>query len=161
MPVPSRPKSLSNWVFPTVVVLLAALPLALFVVTAWNERERTLQVAERTAERTVVALHEHTLKVLETHELILGGVDHQIRGRPWSEIEQDEELWNTLLRDSRRFESVTAINLVDALGRVRMTTAEYPAPLTMAANLDGFEAQRDGAAGTYIGVRDTDGGRGS
>jgi signal transduction histidine kinase/CheY-like chemotaxis protein len=159
MPVPSRPRSLSNWLFPTVIVLLAALPLALFAVTAWNERERTLQVAERTAERTVVALHEHTLKVLETHELILGGVDHQIRGRSWSEIEQDEELWNTLIRVGRRFESVTAINLVDSAGRVRMTTTVYPAPLTMAADLDGYQAQRDGAAGTYIGVRDTDGGR--
>jgi two-component system, NtrC family, sensor kinase len=159
MPIAVRLWTRANWLFLVFIVLLIALPLALFTFTAWSAREWTLNAAEDTAARTVVALHQHALKVVETHELVLDGVDHQIRGRSWNDIQQDEELWATLAQFSRRFEQITTIDLLDATGLVRMTSAEYPAPPTTVADVEVFQDQWDGAGGSFVGVRDTTAGR--
>lgn len=65
----------------------AVLPLALFAGIAWNSRDHALDDAERSAVRTVRALHEHAAKVLESHEIMLAEAIRRIEGRPWDEVE--------------------------------------------------------------------------
>jgi signal transduction histidine kinase len=129
--------------------LSAALPLALFGWIAWSERGRAMAEAERTAVRTVWALHEHAAKVFETHELVLAEVARQVEGRSWEELEADERLWAYVSRVVAELDQITAIRLADATGRVRMTTAAFPAPEgpTMAER-SFFRFHREGGAGT-------------
>ena len=77
-----------GWSLRTLLGLSILIPLLLFGWTAWRERARTLDDAERTAVRTVAALHEHAVKVLETHELVLDEVSRQIEGHSWGELER-------------------------------------------------------------------------
>ena len=59
-----------GWSLRTLLGVSITIILLLFGWTAWRERTRTLDDAERTAVRTVAALHEQAVKVLETHELV-------------------------------------------------------------------------------------------
>jgi hypothetical protein len=85
-----------SWFFPGLFLLSIALPLALFVWTALRERAQIFYETERVAARTVSALHEHAVNVLESHEVLLHQVDRQIAGRAWDDIENDNILKDDL-----------------------------------------------------------------
>jgi hypothetical protein len=139
-----------GWSPRSLLGLSILIPLLLFGWTAWRERARTLDDAERTAERTVAALHEQMVKVLETHELVLDEVAREIEGRSWDEIERDFGLWRALLRINNKLEQIRSINLIDGQGRIRMTTRRFPAPDVYVADRDFFHAQKERDAGTYV-----------
>jgi signal transduction histidine kinase/ActR/RegA family two-component response regulator len=142
-------------VFAVVLFLSVALPISLFFWTAWRERGQALEEGERTAVRTLAALHEQALKVLETHELVLDEIARQTGTTSWEAIENDRSLWEYLFQVDQRLEQVSAITLVDGLGRVRMTTSRFPAPVVSVADRDYFLAQRDRDAGTYVSAPQT------
>lgn len=139
-----------GWSLRTLLGLSVLIPLLLFGWAALRERERTLGEAERTAARTVAALHENVAKVLGTHELALDDIAYHIAGRSWEEIERDEGLWRYLVRISRKLEQIRSINLIDATGRVRLTSKRFPAPAISAADRDYFSSQKAGDAGTFV-----------
>jgi signal transduction histidine kinase len=141
---------LGGWSLRTFLGLSIMIPLVLFGWTAWRERERILDDAERTAVRTVAALHENAVKVLDTHELVLDDVAAHIEGRSWDEIEHDASLWRYLARISGKLEQIHSINLIDGTGRVRLTTLRFPAPASTAADRDYFQAQKERDAGTFV-----------
>jgi signal transduction histidine kinase/ActR/RegA family two-component response regulator len=144
------PTGARGWSLRTLLGLSIMILLLLFGWTAWRERTRTLDDAERTAVRTVAALHEHAVKVLETHELVLDEVSRQIEGRSWDEVERDAGLWRHLSQVNDRLEQVRAINLVDGQGRIRMSTSRFPAPDIQLDDRDYFQAQKEHDAGTYV-----------
>ncbi|MCB4825047.1 hybrid sensor histidine kinase/response regulator [Roseicella aerolata] len=133
--------------------LSVLLPLALFAWTAWSERGHALAEAERAAARTTAVLHEHAARVLETNELVLSEVIRQTEGRPWEEIGGDGRLWSYLLRVAADLGQPTDITLADAEGRVRMTTARFPAARDDSlVGQEDFEALRGRQGWSYIGL---------
>ncbi len=133
------------------------MPLALFGWLAWSERDRTLEEAERAATRTVWALHEHAAKVLETHELVLTEIARQTGGRSWDDVERDERFWAYLSQLNADLAHVSAINIIDAEGRVRLTSAGFPVSGQMIfEKRNFFRFHRDGGTGIYIGPAQTD-----
>jgi signal transduction histidine kinase len=130
------------------VLLLAALVLPTVILTAFalHERELLLREGEHMARRTANALTEHALKVLETHTLVLGQVDEQIRDRTWTEIESDARLQRSLSSVVEHFPHVQSIWLFDAQGRARQRTGVGAAEAAVTER-DYFAAHRSGIEG--------------
>jgi signal transduction histidine kinase/ActR/RegA family two-component response regulator len=139
-----------GWVFPAVLFASIAVPLSIFAWAAWTERAHALRDAEQTAVRTVAALHEHALKVFETHELVLYEVQRQLRGRSWADIEQDRALWEYMVQVERSLDQVRVLSLADAEGRVRLSSARFPPPDLNVSDRDYFQAHREKGPRTYV-----------
>jgi signal transduction histidine kinase/CheY-like chemotaxis protein len=135
-------------VVPLLVAALVAfsvlLPSALFAWTAAQDRTRALEEGRFTAERTVAALHEHALRALETSELLLRHLTSQIEGRSWDDIERDERLHRSIAHLVQASSNVDAISLVDAEGRVRLSSRSFPTGHESIAGRDDFLALSQG-----------------
>jgi PAS domain S-box-containing protein len=125
-------------------------PVLLFLVDAWDSRQKALENAAETTRQTVAMLHEHTLKVLSTHELILRQADRWIEGLDWNAIARDERL-QRMLAAAADHDDVRAVFLTDASGAVRVGTLPFADPLTI-SDRDYFLAQKERDAGTFIGA---------
>lgn len=151
-PTIATARPLPTWSLLILLAFTAMLPLALFAGIAWSERGHALAEAERSAVRTVWALHEHAAKVLQTHEIMLAEVTRRIEGRSWDDVERDRRLWADLSLMTADIGYATSIMLVDAQGLIRMTTAAFPVAEGMQiADQDSFRFHRDGGSGTYVG----------
>jgi len=150
MTLPMSPRDGRNWSLRALFCLSFILPLALFGWTAWTSRGQELADAERTAVRTVTALHEHVLKVLDTHEVVIDEINRRVGSRSWEELEADTGLKEDLARIERDMDQIQAISLIDADGRVRVTTLPPPPPGFTVTDRDYFSAQRIRDEGTYI-----------
>ncbi|HYG88035.1 MAG TPA: ATP-binding protein [Azospirillum sp.] len=139
-----------GWPLQALFGLSVILPVSLFAWTAWSSRVQELRDAERTAVRTVSALHEHIVKVLDTHEVVLAEINRRIEGRSWDDIENDTRLREDLARIEANIGQIQAISLIDGEGRPRVTTLPSRLPGLTVADRDYFTAQRERDAGTYI-----------
>src|SRR5690349_7698234 len=92
-------------------------PAFLFTVAAWQNRDQVLRSAEERAEKTVDTLHEHALKVLETHELVIAQIDQRIWGADWRYIGQWADLHRFLATIERTYPQIDAVWLIDSEGR--------------------------------------------
>lgn len=144
-----------NWLLLGLFGLSALLPLSLFTWTGWSSYQREMQDAEHTAVRTVTALHEHMVKVLETHEVVLNEIDRRIAGRSWDDIEADRKLRADLVAIEKGMDQILAISLSDAQGRIRVTTVDNTPPGFSAADREYFQAHRLRDAGLYISAPHT------
>lgn len=109
-----------------------------------------LEDAEKTAVRTVTALHEHIVKVLDTHEVVLGQVLSRIEGRSWDDIESDAKLRADLVRIEKSMDQIQTIALIDGNGRIRVSTLPLREPDGTVTDRDYFKAQQEQDVGTYI-----------
>jgi signal transduction histidine kinase/CheY-like chemotaxis protein len=127
--------------------LALAAPCVLVLLIAWQDRSAVLREGEQLASRTVTALTEHALKVLETHALVLRHVDSKIRGRSWDDISADSGLQQELTVLADTYPQVQSIRLVDAQGRLRQASLGNMASGVSVAERDYFAVHRDAAAG--------------
>jgi two-component system NtrC family sensor kinase len=97
-------------------------PGFIFAVAAWQSWGQIVHEAEDRVRRTAAVLHEHALKVFETHALVIEELDFRIFGADWRWIEQSEDLRRELAKVPRRLSQVEAVWLVDGAGRVRNAT---------------------------------------
>ncbi|MDR3463692.1 MAG: ATP-binding protein [Beijerinckiaceae bacterium] len=106
------------------VVVSILLPLVLFGLAAWQNRRDVLRAAETRVERTTRILHEHALKVFETHQLMLSYIDERLFGFDWSNEAGREALHLFLARLRQDAVQVNAITITDSEGRLRATSQD-------------------------------------
>jgi PAS domain S-box-containing protein len=131
------------------LAFVGVVPIVLFGLLAWDGRQKALDQAAEHTRTTVAMLHEHALKVFETHELILRQADSWGEGRDWDTIERDERLQRALRAAVDGSGQVKSIWMIDASGRARVGTELVAQPLDL-SDRDYFRAQRDRDADTYI-----------
>src|SRR4051812_5980567 len=96
MPASSLPPPRSLRSFNALLAFVGVVPVALFGLLASDGRQKALDQAAEHTRKTVAMLHEHALKVFETHELILRQADSWGEGRNWDTIERDERVRRAL-----------------------------------------------------------------
>ena len=136
-------------------VLLAAsviIPLAVFVGAASLLYRAEADSARDHLTRTADVAFEHTTKVFETHQLLLGEVDELLRGLTDREIlAHESELHDRLASIIRDLPQVRDVALIGRDGHPLLAAREFPA--THATNLsdrDYFIAPKAGYPGTYV-----------
>ena len=78
------------------VAAALSLPALLFALAAWQNYRKTLEDAEARVERTIGILHEHAIKVFETHRLVIQQVRGCIRFVDWTREEDRADLYRLL-----------------------------------------------------------------
>ena len=126
------------------ITLAVMLPLTVFALVSWADRQAVLRNAERSAMQIVAVLHEHAQKVFETHELTLRLVDERLRGMPWSEVERSRELYDFLQRLDARLEQIGTVWIVAPDGRVVHGSSIFPPPHQQDGERPYLEAIRAG-----------------
>jgi signal transduction histidine kinase len=134
--------------------LVAAVFLLLLVVGAgvWESRRQRLDRVENEAGATVAALREHALKAIETHELLIRGLDRRIAGMTWDEIRASSDVLSAEIRAMHAgMPQVSMMAITDAEGRIWVRSLplgrDHYVPI---GNRDSWNAQRDADQGTYI-----------
>jgi two-component system NtrC family sensor kinase len=126
------------------------LPLGFLVTFAVITHRLALAGMERLVQRTVDVLHEHTLKVFETQELILDQVAGLISGRAPGQIPDLPELVSALKRLEQGRDQIAAIWMIDAHGEIRGATRPWSLGMN-SSDRDYFQAHTRGEIGTYVG----------
>ena len=139
----------SERLFGTLVAVALAIPLMLLAYVGWQSRQQSLQQATEGTRQAVDMLHEHAVKVFETHDLVLHQVDRSVLGLQWAEIERDERLPRILQAIADQSGPVKSIWLADASGRIRASSQAISDALNT-ADREHFTAHRDSDIGTFI-----------
>jgi two-component system NtrC family sensor kinase len=126
-------------------------PLLLFGIVAWLDREAVLRALERETRTTADVFQQHALNVFETHELIAREIDEHIRAMSWDEIAGSEPLHLYMKGLESRYPQVQGLWLADASGTVRNASRAHPTPPVSLADRDYFKALQADDLGTFIG----------
>ncbi len=125
------------------IALLATsivLPLALFGLAAlqnWRDVERA---AEHHVERTTQILHEHALKIFETHQLMLDQINERLRTLDWTNARDVSALHDVLAHLQKLLPQVVDIIVTDPSGHVRTESlVDHPNPATDLSDRDYFK----------------------
>ena len=101
-------------------------PALLFGFAAWRDRVDVLQEAENRAARAADILHEHTLAVFETQQLVIARVGDRIRGMGWSDIAGSRDLHDFLVDLQRGLPQIESIFLTDPTGFIAASSRAFP-----------------------------------
>jgi two-component system, NtrC family, sensor kinase len=128
--------------------LLPFLVLAMAGARSWQfERSET---AER-ATATLGILEEHVRKVLDTQVLVLDWLSDRVEGLSWEEIERSRSLYELLAFLDKNYAQIDGIFLIDATGRVRINSHQFPLERTVElADRDYFRALSAGRVPLFI-----------
>jgi signal transduction histidine kinase len=143
----------TGWLQPFRILAAASLivPLLLFAILAWRERQAETAQAQREVARLTDIFHQHALHVLQTQQLAAERVEDHIRGMSWDEIAASSELHDYLKEIVGEYPQVQAIWLADGSGRLRNASQDLPQKPVSVADRDYFIALRDRDVGTFIG----------
>ena len=117
------------------------LPLVLFALATMQNRRDVVRAAERRVERTTRILHEHALKVFETHQLMIDQINERLSTLDWHDREGMQRLHDLLSHLQALFPQVAAIVVSDASGTVVASSLDAPSgsPVNVAGR-DYFKA---------------------
>jgi hypothetical protein len=127
------------------------LPLILFAVIAWRDRQDALTLAEHETTRLTDIFYHHALHVLQIQQLAAERVEDRIRGMTWDEIAGSKAVTIYLQQIRGEYPEVQAIWLADAAGIVRNASQPLPPKPVSVADRDYFRALRDRDSGTFVG----------
>ena len=113
---------------PTVALLVISivLPLLLFGLAAWQNRNDVVRAAEMRVERTTRILHEHALKVFEMHQLMISHINERLHSVDWSHPSDVADLHEFLVQLTLDAKQVAAITVMDAQGKMRASSRDDP-----------------------------------
>jgi two-component system, NtrC family, sensor kinase len=134
-------------------VLLAAsilVPALLFTFATIEDRDLELKGAEERALKTVGVLHEHARNVFRTHEILISEIDDRIQGMDWDAIEHSQALHRYLAKLSADIDVAQSVWLIDAAGRHRSNSQDFPAVAFDVSERDYFKMLEKEDAGTVI-----------
>ncbi len=119
------------------------LPLVLFALATMQNRRDVVHAAERRVERTTRILHEHALKVFETHQLMIDQINERLSTLDWNNPEERRRLHDLLSHLQALFPQVAAIVVSDASGTVIASSLNEPGASSVnVAGRDYFKALR-------------------
>jgi signal transduction histidine kinase/ActR/RegA family two-component response regulator len=136
--------------FAALILIVLTLPTLLFGWAAWHDWRELLHEAHQTAESMAAVLHEHALKVFETHELVLGQIDRRLAGMDWDAIGNDAALRRLLAELDDKLDQVSTILITDPTGRARVSIKPLPSNGLDLSDRDYFQAQKEHDAGVYV-----------
>ena len=151
-PPPGRPAGAFGPAGRVLLLVSVLLPALLFALAAWQNRREVLREAVRRADRTAAVLHEHALKVFETHRLAIDQTNERLRAIDWEGARTDAALHRMLARLQGSLEQVATITVTDADGRMLASSRIFPAePGVSFADRDWFEElQANAGALPYV-----------
>ncbi len=114
------------------------LPMALFGLAAWQNWRDVERGAENHVERTTRILHEHALKIFETHQLMLDQVNEHLRTLDWSNPRDVASLRSLLVHLQKMLPQVLDILVVDAHGDLLAQSMDSTGPTLNFADRDYF-----------------------
>jgi two-component system, NtrC family, sensor kinase len=150
-----RPSRGLTWPSRLLLVAALAVPLSLLTIAAWQSFRLEQREAAQRVNIEAGELHEHVLSAMQTYALILTWIDDRIHGLDWDRIERDDEL-HRFLSNLETLPQISAVLLIDPNGRIRASGRRFPAGAGDASDRNSFIAQRDGAAGIFIGREHVD-----
>lgn len=133
------------------LVASCALPVGILAALSWRASEDARVDAEDLVRRTVEVIYQHTLKVMETEELVLDRVVAAISAMKSEDIRKSEAIAALLHKSKEGKEEVSLIWILDAQGDA-IVTSRPGLVLFNAADRDYFVAHRDRDAGMFIGT---------
>lgn len=127
------------------------LPALLFAAVAWQDYTAVLRHTQRDVGNTVRVLEEHARNLFETHKLVATLINDHIAGLSWQQIAESDELHRFLAGIAREYPQIQSLWLADPTGRVRNSSAVFPAPPVSVEDRDYFVALRERDWGLFIG----------
>jgi two-component system NtrC family sensor kinase len=128
-----------------------AVPMLLFAVAALEDRSVVLTRADEDAGRILALMHEQAVYLIDGHETILNAVVERFQGLDWMQIESSHDLLSDLEKMDGGLDDASAIVLIDAEGRVRLTTAPSGADSQLSGvDRNCFRALRDGVSASCV-----------
>ena len=126
------------------IALLAVsimLPLVLFGLAALQNWRDVVRAAEQHVERTTQILHEHALKIFETHQLMLDQINERLLTLDWTNTHDVAALHELLTHMQKLLPQIVDIIITDPSGRIRTEAlSETPNPATDLSDRDYFKA---------------------
>ncbi|HEY0522799.1 MAG TPA: response regulator [Stellaceae bacterium] len=129
----------------------ALVPLTLFLLFAFQNRQQVTDAAEERARRTVEILYEHARNIFRMHEMVLDHLDDRIAGMSWDEVSRSQELHRYLKMTVANVPEIASIWLIDREGKHRSSSFMFPTPSLDVSDRDYFLAEKERDAGTVIG----------
>ncbi|CAH2601962.1 conserved protein of unknown function [Rhodovastum atsumiense] len=135
------------------LVASVVVPLLLFAGAAWFDLDRLIEDATDDGRRIAAVLREHTLKAIETHELLLRQVERLTGTLGWEEIRaRSAALSAELVGMQAGLPQVSALSLADGEGRAWVASVPVGGAedIYSVAHREFWMAQRDADRGTFI-----------
>lgn len=124
---------------------------ATFGYIAWEQRDRLIQKDVNDTRSNAFFLADHAARLFEATDLTLRQASTLIEGESWSEIEDSKRIWEKLLSIRQALPYIEDIWLSDSDGRLRLTSAKFPAPDINAPDRDSADRQVVTDKGLFIG----------
>jgi two-component sensor histidine kinase len=125
--------------------------LITFGYIAWEQRNRLIQRNQEDIANNAYFLADHTARLFEVTDLTLKQMAALIEGDNWDVIEASRPHWQHLVTVKETLPYFDNLWLNDSTGRLRLTTAQFPAPPSNVADRDAFKAHVRPSRGLYIG----------
>ncbi len=125
--------------------------LLTFGYIAWEQRNRLIQRNEEDIASNAYFLADHTARLLEVTDLTLKQLAMQAEGADWDLIEASKPHWDNLKKAKETLPYFDNLWLNDSTGRLRLTTAQFPAPPSTVPDRDAFKAQIRPNQGLFVG----------
>ena len=130
--------------------LVAILAASGFI--AWRERETDFREARASVQSMAFSLADHASRLFEVSNLALRTTVLEVGSRTWEDVERSSAIWEQMRATSDTLPYVGDLWLNDATGRLRLTTAEFPAPASDAKDRAIFRTIAAGEQGLVIGT---------
>jgi len=119
---------------------------------AWEQRSRLMQRNEEETRSNAYFMADHAARLFEVADLVLKQTAALVEDESWYTIEPSRPLWEQLRAIKVALPYIDNIWLNDATGKLRMTSARFPAPDSNVADRDAFSVQAAGDRGLYVGA---------
>jgi signal transduction histidine kinase len=124
-------------------------PLAVFLIASWANRNDEMRAAAETVERTVTILDQHAQRVFDTGELVLATMATYTRPLSWDDIKKPET--SRFLRDlASRMPHVVAAWITDRNGNAEAGSVMDWDRSQSIRDRDFFTVHQTAEVGTYI-----------
>jgi two-component sensor histidine kinase len=125
--------------------------LMTFGYIAWEQRNRLIQRNEDDIRNAAFFLADHTARLLEVTDLTLKQATTLVQGQNWDQVEASKALWQQINATQEALPYIEDVWLNDPSGRLRLTSAQFPTPVSNVAGRDAFSAQVSADRGLFVG----------
>ncbi|MFV3128217.1 HWE histidine kinase domain-containing protein [Niveispirillum sp. KHB5.9] len=148
-PRPANPSRAVVWL--ALTALLVA--LALFAAELLLGRARVMERATTDTKAEADQLSEHAARLMGAHALVLRNAEWLVRSQSWDAVSGTPHLFEWLRDLAGEAPEVQSYWLVDATGKVRVSTLRWPVPDLNVADRAYFLPHESGMVGPHVSPR--------